>query len=201
MSRASARGVAAAALTASVLLSGAPAWAHAPDPTRTVRGSARIAPSGEVEVDLLVDQRLPRGAARLQRARFDVDRDGRLSDAEARLLGAEVAPLVLRGIALQQGAAPLVPRSQEATARVEGQDLVRVAVLLRFALPSLPQTRSPSRWRPMRRAALSPCASPWRRSVTRLPDRHCPRRSFAPATRPRPGPSRRVSVDLHGRVP
>ena len=138
MSRAPARGVAAAALTASVLLSGAPAWAHAPDPTRTVRGSARIAPSGEVEVDLLVDQRLPRGAARLQRARFDVDRDGRLSDAEARLLGAEVAPLVLRGIALQQGAAPLVPRSQEATARVEGRDLIRVAVLLRFALPSLP---------------------------------------------------------------
>ena len=138
MSRASARGVAAAALTASVLLSGAPAGAHAPDPTRTVRGSARVAPSGEVEVDLLVDRRLPRGAARLQRARFDVDRDGRLSDAEARLLGAEVAPLVLRGIALQQGAAPLVPRSQEATARVEGQDLVRVAVLLRFALPSLP---------------------------------------------------------------
>lgn len=138
MSRARACGVAAAVLTASVLLSGAPAWAHAPDPTRTVRGSARIAPSGEVELDLLVDQRLPRGAARLQRARFDVDRDGRLSDAEARLLGAEVAPLVLRGIALQQGAAPLVPRSQEATARVEGRDLVRVAVLLRFALPSLP---------------------------------------------------------------
>ena len=138
MSRARALALCAAALTTSALLLALPASAHAPDPTRTVRGSGRAAPSGEVELDLLVDQRLPRGAARLQRARFDVDRDGRLSDAEARLLGAEVAPLVLRGIVLQQGAAPLVPRSQEATARVEGRDLVRVAVLLRFSVASPP---------------------------------------------------------------
>lgn len=136
MSQARARALCAAAVTASALLGTVPAAAHAPDPTRTVRGSVRAAPSGEVELDLLVDQRLPRGAARLQRARFDVDRDGRLSDAEARLLGAEVAPLVLRGIVLQQGAAPLVPRSQEATARVEGRDLVRVAILLRFTVAS-----------------------------------------------------------------
>ena len=121
-----------------VALSGGPARAHAPDTTRTVRGSARVSTSGAVELDLLVDQRLPRGAARLQRARFDVDRDGRLSDAEARLLGAEVAPLVVAGLTLHAGPAPLSPTAQDATARSEGRDTLRVAVLLRFALPSLP---------------------------------------------------------------
>jgi len=131
--------VGAAALTLAALLSAGPAVAHAPDPTRTVRGSARLAPTGEVELDLLVDQQLPRGAARLQRARFDVDRDGRLSDAEAQLLGTEVTPLVLRGLTLRSGQTPLAPRSQAATARVEGEDLVRVAVLLRYTLPSAPR--------------------------------------------------------------
>ncbi len=119
-------------------LGGGTARAHGPDTTRTVRGSARVSTSGAVALDLLVDQRLPRGAARLQRARFDVDRDGRLSDAEARLLGTEVAPLVVGGLTLHAGPTPLSPTTQDATARSEGRDALRVAVLLRFSLPSLP---------------------------------------------------------------
>jgi hypothetical protein len=171
------------ALVGLILLWGALAHAHEADLTREVRGTARLGEQGRLTVDLLVSQVLPKGASQLQSFRFDVNRDGRLSPDEGALLGLEMAPLLTRGLVLRAGSAPLVPKAREGAARIEGQQRVRLAVLLTYEVdagptevlslqvePTVPPTADPTQVSfaalpPLRTSAqphtLRPGDAPW----------------------------------------
>ncbi len=129
-------------LLLSVLLAlPAPAEAHKGKEGRGALATVRLekAKDGkeQIRVDALVWLRLPAGdRARSLRARFDLNRSGRLESAEAKLLGDELGAEVIGGYVLRYRGGGLTPVDAKPSARLEPDGALTLLALLSY--PPIP---------------------------------------------------------------
>lgn len=116
------------ALLAATLLAPA-AHAHQKRDARKALATARLADGG-VALDVMLWLRIAGPRADAFRARFDLDRSGRLEPAEAALAGDALAPEAIGGLLARFDGAARPPKGAEAKARIAEDGALEVAILL-----------------------------------------------------------------------
>lgn len=112
-----------------------PAGAHKKKAARGVMISARAAeaPGGKGQVDVMVWLHLPKSPrTHLLKGQYDLDRDGKISEAESQLLADALGPRILGSYVLLVGGKPVGPATAKPQAADDGAGGINAAILLAY---------------------------------------------------------------------